>query len=179
MATSRENKTISQFKTALIGGGARPNLFEVELTTLPDQVEGWDADNFRFLCKAAALPASNIASIDVPFRGRIFKVAGDRTFDTWTVTVINDEDFRLRNAFEAWMETISKLDNNLGATNPESYMKMLRYSSWVEVQLQAAEITLDHPMLSSKSMNSLTFSQLTFQKSHFLTIPLIQLKSTL
>ena len=123
MATSRENKTISQFKTALIGGGARPNLFEVELTTLPDQVEGWDADNFRFLCKAAALPASNIASIDVPFRGRIFKVAGDRTFDTWTVTVINDEDFRLRNAFEAWMETISKLDNNLGATNPESYMK--------------------------------------------------------
>ena len=70
-----------------------------------------------------ALPASNIASIDVPFRGRIFKVAGDRTFDTWTVTVINDEDFRLRNAFEAWMETISKLDNNLGATNPESYMK--------------------------------------------------------
>ena len=53
MATSRENKTISQFKTALIGGGARPNLFEVELTTLPDQVEGWDADNFRFLCKAS------------------------------------------------------------------------------------------------------------------------------
>ena len=56
MATSRENKTISQFKTALIGGGARPNLFEVELTTLPDQVEGWDADNFRFLCKARQLP---------------------------------------------------------------------------------------------------------------------------
>ena len=51
MATSRENKTISQFKTALIGGGARPNLFEVELTTLPDQVEGWDADNFRFFAR--------------------------------------------------------------------------------------------------------------------------------
>jgi len=121
MAISRENKTISQFKSALIGGGARPNLFEVELTTLPAGI-AWDADNFRYLCKSAALPASNIASIDVPFRGRIFKVAGDRTFDTWTVTVINDEDFRLRNAFESWMEVISKLDNNIGATDPSAYM---------------------------------------------------------
>lgn len=121
MATTRENKTISQFKSALIGGGARPNLFEVELTTLPAGIS-WDSDNFRYMCKAAALPASNIANIDVPFRGRIFKVAGDRTFDVWTVTVINDEGFRLRNAFEEWMELISRLSNNLGATNPAAYM---------------------------------------------------------
>ena len=121
MASTRENKTISNFKSALIGGGARPNLFEVELTTLPNGVE-WDADNFRYMCKASSLPASNIAAIDVPFRGRIFKVAGDRTIETWSVTVINDEDFKLRNAFEQWMEQIAKLDNNLGATLPESYM---------------------------------------------------------
>ena len=121
MASTRENKTISQFKSALVGGGARPNLFEVELTTLPGGIS-WNSDNFRYMCKAAALPASNIASIDVPFRGRIFKVAGDRTFETWQVTVINDEGFLLRNAFEAWMELISKLDNNLGATNPSAYM---------------------------------------------------------
>ena len=61
-------------------------------------------------------------SIDVPFRGRIFKVAGDRTIETWSVTVINDESFKLRNAFEEWMQQIAKLDNNLGATLPESYM---------------------------------------------------------
>jgi len=121
MATSRENKTISQFKSALIGGGARPNLFEVELTTLPAGID-WDADNFRYMCKSAALPAQNIASIDVPFRGRSFKVAGDRTIDVWTVTVINDEGFRLRRAFEAWSEQIAKLDNNLGATDPSAYM---------------------------------------------------------
>jgi hypothetical protein len=114
-------KTISQFKSALSGGGARPNLFEVELTTLPAGI-GWDADKFKYLCKAAALPASNIASIDVPFRGRTFKVAGDRTIDVWTVTIINDEDFKLRRAFETWSELIAKLDNNLGATNPGSYM---------------------------------------------------------
>jgi hypothetical protein len=114
-------KTISQFKSALSGGGARPNLFEVELTTFPAGIS-WDADKFKYLCKAAALPASNIASIDVPFRGRTFKVAGDRTIDVWTVTIINDEDFKLRRAFEAWSELIAKLDNNLGATQPAAYM---------------------------------------------------------
>ena len=121
MATSRENKSISQFKSALIGGGARPNLFEVELTTLPAGIS-WNAENFRFMAKAAALPAQNIAQIDVPFRGSIFKVAGDRTIDTWTVTIINDESFELRNAFEQWTEVIAKLDNNLGATDPSAYM---------------------------------------------------------
>ena len=121
MASSRENKTISQFKSALIGGGARPNLFEVELTTLPAGIS-WDADSFRYMCKAAQLPAQNVANIDVPFRGRIFKVAGDRTIDTWTVTVINDEGFILRNAFEEWANLIAKLDTNLGATDPSAYM---------------------------------------------------------
>ena len=117
-------RTITDFKTALQGGGARPNLFEVDIPVIPAVTEGidWDADTFKFLCKAAALPASNVAPIDVPFRGRILKVAGDRTFDTWTVTVINDEDFKLRSAFELWMNGISKLDNNTGATNPSSYM---------------------------------------------------------
>ena len=122
MASTRPNKSISDFKSALIGGGARPNLFQVELTTLPDAVSGWDADIFQFLCKGASLPAQNIANIDVPFRGRIFKVAGDRTIDTWTVTVINDEDFRIRNAFENWTQQIADLDTNIGATDPNAYM---------------------------------------------------------
>ena len=123
MATTRENRTISDFKSRLVGGGARPNLFEVRMTDLPDFVDDWPSETFQFMCKAAALPASNIAAIDVPFRGRIFKVAGDRTIDTWTVTVINDEDFRIRNAMEAWMDGIAKLSNNLGATNPSAYMR--------------------------------------------------------
>jgi hypothetical protein len=123
MATSRANKNISQFKSKLIGGGARPNLFEVELTTLPPNVvANWDADIFQFMCKAAALPAQNIANIDIPFRGRIFKVAGDRTIDTWTITVINDEDFRFRNAFENWTQQIANLDDNMGTTDPSAYM---------------------------------------------------------
>jgi hypothetical protein len=123
MATTRENRTISDFKSRLVGGGARPNLFEVRMTDLPDFVDDWPSETFQFMCKAAALPASNIAAIDVPFRGRIFKVAGDRTIDTWTITIINDEDFRIRNAMEAWMNGIAKLSNNLGATNPSAYMR--------------------------------------------------------
>tara|TARA_B100000927_G_scaffold15153_1_gene11886 strand:+ start:2640 stop:3230 length:591 start_codon:yes stop_codon:yes gene_type:complete len=121
MATTRENKTISQFKSQLIGGGARPNLFEVELTTLPAGI-AWPADNFRYMCKAAQLPASVIANIDIPFRGRIFKVAGDRTIEPWSITVINDEDFRIRKAMEEWVDRIAKLENNLGATDPSAYM---------------------------------------------------------
>ena len=121
MASTKENRTISDFKGALIGGGARPNLFEVELTTLPAGIS-WNASDFSYMCKAATLPASNIANIDIPFRGRTFKVAGDRTIDTWTVTIINDESFNLRNAFEEWTDLIAKLENNMGATDPEAYM---------------------------------------------------------
>ena len=121
MASTKENRTISDFKGALIGGGARNNLFEVELTTLPAGIS-WNASDFSYMCKAATLPASNVAAIDIPFRGRTFKVAGDRTIDTLTVTIINDESFNLRNAFEEWTDLIAKLDNNLGATDPEAYM---------------------------------------------------------
>lgn len=117
-------RTISNFKSRLQGGGARPNLFEVNIPNLPDAAIGadWDAETFQFLCKAAALPASNINPIDVNFRGRVLKVAGDRTIDPWTVTIINDEDFKIRTALELWMNGISKLDNNTGATKPASYM---------------------------------------------------------
>jgi len=117
-------RTISDFKSRLSGGGARPNLFEVELA-FPDAVaiENDVLQKARFLVKAAALPASTIAPIDVPFRGRILKIAGDRTFETWTITVINDTDFALRSAFEKWMNTINKMSDATGVVDPEAYQK--------------------------------------------------------
>jgi hypothetical protein len=113
--------TIQKFKSTLIGGGARPNLFEVRI---PGAIPGGGTlgDDFSILCKAAQLPASNIASIDVPFRGRIFKVAGDRTFDTWTITIINDENFSIRRVMEDWMNFIGQYGDASGATEPGSYM---------------------------------------------------------
>lgn len=124
-----DTKTLSQFKSKLSGGGARPNLFEVSIPSFPSSIaEAWgsgdDGENgiFKFMCKAANLPASNVAEVPVPFRGRILKVAGDRTFDTWDVTVLNDEDFKLRTAFERWANKLSKLDDATGVSNPTSYM---------------------------------------------------------
>ena len=123
-----ETKTLTQFKSRLAGGGARNNLFEVTLPSFPGAAEDfWNSENesnakFSFLCKAAQLPASTVASVAVPFRGRELKVAGDRTFDPWTVTIINDEDFGLRTSFEQWMNKLSKLNDATGVTNPTSYM---------------------------------------------------------
>ena len=97
-------RKITDFKSKLTGGGARANLFEVVLN-FPDAAQP-DSDTLektRFLVKGANMPASNIQQIEVPFRGRVLKIAGDRTFDSWTVTVINDTDFAIRSAMERWI----------------------------------------------------------------------------
>ena len=118
-------RTIDSFRSRLVGGGARPNLFEVKLV-YPEGIDKNVADeelalDTRFMVKAANLPASNINVIDIPFRGRNLKIAGDRTFDIWTITVINDTTFRLRNAFEAWMNRINRVDNATGEVTPVDY----------------------------------------------------------
>jgi len=115
-------RKITDFKSKLTGGGARSNLFEI-VVNFPDAAQPGSVvlDKIRFLAKAAQLPASNVASIDVPFRGRILKIAGDRTFDSWTITVINDTDFAIRSAFEKWMNTINKVSDNTGLTDPALY----------------------------------------------------------
>jgi hypothetical protein len=115
-------RKITDFKSKLTGGGARSNLFEVVLNfpaLAPASTEVLDKS--RFLVKAANLPASNISDITVPFRGRILHVAGDRTFDSWTVTIINDTDFSIRSAFEKWMNAINRVSDNTGSTDPASY----------------------------------------------------------
>jgi len=115
-------RKITDFKSKLTGGGARSNLFEVVLS-FPDiaPADTNVLDKARFLVKGANLPASNIAPIDVPFRGRTLKVAGDRTFESWTVTVINDTDFAIRSAFENWMNRINRVSDNTGVTDPSTY----------------------------------------------------------
>ena len=115
-------RTISNFKSKLTGGGARANLFEVVLT-FPDaaQPDQKVLEKARFLVKGANMPASNVSPIEVPFRGRTLKIAGDRSFESWTVTVINDADFAIRSAFERWMNTINRVSDNTGLTNPADY----------------------------------------------------------
>ena len=127
MAKPEQNlplRKISDFKSKLVGGGARPNLFEVVLTFPDTLIIPQDTlDNGRFLVKGAALPSSTINPIEIPFRGRMLKIAGDRTFDTWTITVLNDTTFALRSAFEQWMDYINHLEDGTGTTNPTDYQR--------------------------------------------------------
>ena len=129
MSVTYSQRNIDTFKTRLAGGGARPNLFEVALA-FPSGVTAVNAtggtglgpsEESRFMVKAAELPASNIGDIPVNFRGRILHVAGDRTFDPWTVTVINNTDWSLRGTFENWSNYINERVYDTGVTNPRSY----------------------------------------------------------
>ena len=121
MATFAE-RNITNFRDRLVGGGARPNLFEVNIE-LPDGVIGQAdyRDDVRFMVKAAEIPAANIGNIPVPFRGRVLPVAGDRTFDPWTVTVINDSKFNIRDAMEQWSNKINDLQFDVGDISPSNY----------------------------------------------------------
>ena len=124
MAIQFRDRTIDDFKGKLVGGGARPNLFEVELNFpagLDIDAAGDVPEKMRFMIKAAELPASNVGDIPVAFRGRILHVAGDRTFDPWTVTIINDVDFGIRRAMERWSNAINNHEFDSGETNPNTY----------------------------------------------------------
>jgi hypothetical protein len=115
-------RKITDFKSKLTGGGTRSNLFEVVLS-FPDiaPADATVLDKSRFLVKAAALPASSVAFLDVAFRGRTLKVAGDRSFESWTITILNDTDFSIRSAFENWMNKINRVSDNTGVTDPSAY----------------------------------------------------------
>jgi hypothetical protein len=110
---------VDDFKAKLKGGGARSNLFKATVNF--PAYAGGDAELTSFMCKAAQLPASVMNVISVPFRGRELKIAGDRTFETWTVTIINDTGFEVRNAMERWMNGINAHSANVGLTNPVTY----------------------------------------------------------
>ena len=97
---------VDDFKSKLVGGGARANMFKVTCN-FPSYAQG-DVELSSFLIKGAQMPSSVVAPVPVLFRGRQLQLAGDRTFEPWTITIINDTGFEIRNAFERWMNGISK-----------------------------------------------------------------------
>lgn len=115
-------RKITDFKSKLSGGGARSNLFEVVISFPSAAPADTNVlDKSRFLIKSAALPDSVINPLSVAFRGRTLKLAGDRTFASWSITVLNDTDFSIRSAFENWMNTINKVSDNTGVTDSAEY----------------------------------------------------------
>ena len=136
MAIKHNERSIVDFRSRLKGGGARSNLFEVQMA-FPDFAKPVNEalNDIPFLVKAAEIPASNIGNIPVPFRGRVLPIAGDRTFDPWTVTIINDTNFRLRDVMERWSDGINDIQTAQGTTNPEEYQtqaKVLQLSRGID-----------------------------------------------
>jgi len=125
---------INTFKSnGLVYGGARPSLFEVYLS-VPQGIgiDNVSVDKFRFVCRAAEIPASAVASIEIPYFGRKIKVAGERAFADWSVTVMNDEDFAVRSLFETWSNALNRLvsnvrDPNINAENYKADLEILQY----------------------------------------------------
>lgn len=109
--------SINEFKSQLVGGGARGALFQVQIT---NPILGAADFKIPFMVKTAELPESSTGNIQVPYFGRVVKYAGDRTFQPWTVTIINDEDFAIRNAMEAWSNSINTHITNF-RTSPVNY----------------------------------------------------------
>ena len=105
--------TIDDFKANVASDFARPNLFQVDLAFPSGIINNASLVNLgKFTVRAANLPSSQIGVIEVPFRGRVLKIAGDRTFEPWTITIQNDSNFALRNAFELWASSIQSYNEN-------------------------------------------------------------------
>jgi hypothetical protein len=112
---------INDFKAKLAGGGARANQFKVTMPFPGYAQVGGEIEDLAFLCTTTTIPAMSVGNINVPFRGRQIKIAGDRTFADWSITVLNDTNFKLRNAFERWQNGINNMTDNEGLTNPVDY----------------------------------------------------------
>ena len=111
--------TIDSFKSSVVSDFARPNLFQVDLSFPSEVIANATglSDLGKFTVRAANLPSSQMGIVEVPFRGRVLKIAGDRTFEPWTITIMNDSRFSLRNAFEAWVEKIQAANENITQTS--------------------------------------------------------------
>ena len=112
---------INDFKSRLRGGGARANQFKVTLPFPGYAAVGGETSDLAFLCKATGIPGQTVGKVGIPFRGRLLNIAGDRTFEDWSITVINDTDFKLYRAFERWMNGINNMTDNEGIANPADY----------------------------------------------------------
>ena len=124
---------VNDFKQNLINEGARPTLFDVQFTLPPDVANNGVTDlapqEVQFRCKAAQLPASTVGLIEVPYFGRKIKVAGDRTFADWTITIINDESFSIRTKLQGWSNSINQhVSNTRPANNYKTNINVTQYS---------------------------------------------------
>ena len=112
---------ITDFKAKLAGGGVRANQYKVTMPFPGYAQVGGETEELAFLCSATVVPAFSVGDVPINFRGRPIYIAGDRSFETWSMTVLNDTNMKLRNAFERWQNGINNMTDNEGLTNPADY----------------------------------------------------------
>jgi len=134
---------IQEIRSQLVLGGARASLFQVQIA---NPANGAGDIKVPFMVKAAQIPASSLGQIEVPYFGRKIKIAGDRTFAEWTVTVINDEDFLIRNAMEQWMNSINSHAGNIrefGSASPLLYKSNAQITQFSKTGVPIREYTFN------------------------------------
>ncbi len=166
---------IEEFKARLGAGGARPNQFRVSLA-FPSYVTGVDT-SMSLLVTGAALPASNVNPAIIQYRGREVKLAGERIFDPWTITVVNDSEFSLRRPFEEWMNGLNDRNNNEGILTPREYQAdiTVEHLDRNDEVLQGGRYTLRNSFPIQMSEIALQYAQndifeeftVTFQYTHY------------
>ncbi len=166
---------IEEFKARLGAGGARPNQFRVSLA-FPSFVTGVDT-SMSLLVTGAALPASNVNPAIIQYRGREVKLAGERIFDPWTITVVNDSEFSLRRPFEEWMNGLNDRNNNEGILTPREYQAdiTVEHLDRNDEVLQGGRYTLRNSFPIQMSEIALQYAQndifeeftVTFQYTHY------------
>ena len=167
--------TIDIFKANLTGGGARANQFRVFFTSVGGIVQ--IPEKSLFLCKAAALPGQTVTEIPVPFRGRNLYLAGDREFETWDSTFINDTDFAIRNAVESWLNKMNNLVTGSGAPNVADYTATLTVQQLGRDNQVLKTYVLENCMptivspidLSMETANAVEEFSVTWRYTHFTT----------
>lgn len=172
--------TLSNLQSAL-GGGSRPNLFSVQIT-FPSAITSSNlSDTENYLCKAAAIPAMTIGSIEVPFRGRSIKVPGDRSFAEWSPTFISDAGFSIRKKMESWVDWIKSADFSAATLRNPNSLKGDDYYGTVTVKqlnedagvMRVYRLALAFPTdvssmdLSYDTTDALQEFTATFQYSYF------------
>ena len=166
---------IDDFKANLIGGGARANQFRVTITPPPGIAIGLDVRRSSFLAKASNLPGQTLGEIAIPFRGRNIYIAGDREFETWSTTFINDTDFMVRNAIERWMNGINDMVENTGVSSPAEYQADLfveqldRDDTILKTYIMRNAYPLSTPQIevAADSTNTIEEFEVTWRYQHF------------
>ena len=163
---------INNFKSQLVDGGARANLFKIILN-FPGYAGG-NVEKASFMCRAGQIPGATIGVVEVPFRGRILKMAGDRTFEDWTVSIYNDNDFDVHSAFVRWHNGMNGFETNTGFTNPEQYFADLRVQQLDREENVVKEFIIEDAFPSSLGAIDLNYDQQTAIEQFDVTFSYLQ-----